>query len=168
MFLTFIIVSIFVGTMFIAACKDAITMTIPNWISLILIAGFVIVQPFVFEGWGVLGEHVLIGLTFFLVGFAMFAFGWLGGGDAKLMAATALWWQWPDAILYILYTTLIGAALAMLLLLSRRFFLINIIISQIPFAMFKEEKNMPYGLALAAGALLTLPNSAIFLHTLGL
>jgi len=144
MFLTFIIVCIFVGTMLIAACKDATTMTIPNWISLVLIAGFVVVQPFVFEGWDVLGEHALIGLTFFLAGFSMFAFGWLGGGDAKLMAATALWWQWPDTIVYILYTTLVGAGLAILLLLSRKFLPINLITSQIPFAMFKEDKNMPY------------------------
>jgi len=166
--LTFIIVSIFAATMLAAAYNDATTMKIPNWISLALIAGFFIVQPFVFQGWEVFGTHLLVGSVFFLAGFAMFAFGWLGGGDAKLMAATALWWQWSDVFLYISYTTLIGAALGIILIFSKKIFLLRMLTLQIPLAMFKEEKNMPYGLALAAGALLTLPNSYIFLASLGL
>lgn len=168
MLLTFIIVCIFAGTMLAAACKDAATMKIPNWISLALIAGFVVVQPFLFQGWDILATHLMVGGVFFLTGFAMFAFGWLGGGDAKLMAATALWWQWPDAITYISFTTLIGAALGIVLLIRSKFLPIRILTSQIPLAMFKEERNMPYGLALAAGALLTLPKSHIFLASLGL
>ena len=167
MLLTFIIVCMFAGTMLVAAYKDATTMTIPNWVSLVLIACFFIVQPFVFQGWDILGTHVLVGFTFFLAGFAMFAFGWLGGGDAKLMAATALWWQWPDVVTYILYTTFTGAALAILLLLSRKFLPMGLISAHIPLAMLKEEKNMPYGIALATGALLTLPKSAIFLKAVG-
>jgi len=103
MLLTFIIVCIFAGTMLAAACKDAATMKIPNWISLALIAGFVVVQPS--------------------------------------------------------FTTLIGAALGIVLIIRSKFLPIRILTSQIPLAMFKEEKNMPYGLALAAGALLTLPKS---------
>jgi len=167
MLLPFIIVVIFAAVMLIAAYNDATTMKIPNWISLALIAGFVVIQPFVFQGWSVLGAHMIVGGVFFLAGFAMFALGWLGGGDAKMMASTALWWQWPDVIMYISYTTLVGAALAILLLFGRKILPVSILISQIPLAMFKEEKNMPYGLALAAGALLTLPKSEIFLKAVG-
>ena len=167
MLLTFIIVMIFAAPMLLAAFKDATTMTIPNWISLAMIAGFVIVQPFVFQGWSNLGTHFLVGLTFFAAGFAMFAFGWLGGGDAKLMAATALWWEWSDSVMYISYTTLTGAALGLLLLFGRKFLPASILTSETPLAKLKEEKNMPYGIALAAGALLTLPQSAIFLQAVG-
>lgn len=167
MLITFIIFAIFAVTMMAAAYNDATTMKIPNWISLALIVGFCLIQPFIFQDWSVLGSHFTVSAVFFLFGFAMFAFGWLGGGDAKLMAATALWWQWPDAVMYISYTTLIGAALGILLLISRKFLPARILTSQIPLAMFKEEKNMPYGIALAAGALLTLPQSAIFLQAVG-
>ena len=168
MVLSFLVCAIFIATMLAAAYNDATTMKIPNWISLALIAGFVVLQPFLFQGWDILATHLMVGGVFFLTGFAMFAFGWLGGGDAKLMAATALWWQWPDAITYISFTTLIGAALGIVLIIRSKFLPIRILTSQIPLAMFKEEKNMPYGLALAAGALLTLPKSHIFLASLGL
>ncbi len=167
MLITFMIFAIFAVTMIAAAYNDATTMKIPNWISLALIVGFCLVQPFIFQSWAVLGTHFTVSGLFFLVGFAMFAFGWLGGGDAKLMAATALWWQWSDAAMYISYTTLTGAALAILLLLGRKFLPVSIFTSQIPLAMFKEEKNMPYGIALAAGALMTLPQSAIFTQAVG-
>ena len=35
--------------------------------------------------------HVAAGAAVLAVTFALFAFGWIGGGDAKLAAATALW-----------------------------------------------------------------------------
>lgn len=168
MILAFIIVVIFASAMFMAAFKDATTMTIPNWISLFLIAGFFVVIPFVWPGWADFGTHLLVGLTFFAAGFAMFAFGWLGGGDAKLMAATGLWWQWLDAASYVLTTTLIGAALAFGLIIGRKFIPVRVLTAPWAYKMFKDETKMPYGLALAAGALLTLPQSQIFLRANGL
>ncbi len=168
MFLAFIIVVIFASAMFIAAFKDATTMTIPNWISLALTASFFVVIPFVWPGWPDFGTHILVGLAFFLGGFAMFAFGWLGGGDAKLMAATGLWWQWADATVYVLNTTLIGAAIALGLIIGRKFIPVRILTAPWAYKMFKDEKKMPYGLALAAGALITLPQSQIFLTAVGL
>ena len=162
MLLTFIIVMIFAGTMLTAAAKDATSMTIPNWISLAVIAGFFIVIPFVWQGLDTFITHLLVGLSFFSVGFAMFAFGWLGGGDAKLMAATALWWQWDEAVIYIFYTTMLGGALAILLVFGRRFIPSSVLTADWAHHLFKDEKKMPYGLALAGGALLTLPQSAIF------
>lgn len=168
MLMTLIIVLIFAGTMLTAAAKDATSMTIPNWISLAVIAGFVIVTPFVWAGWDVFSTHLLVGLAFFAAGFAMFAFGWLGGGDAKLMAATALWWQWDDAIIYIFYTTMLGGVLALLLVFGRKFIPTKVLTAQWAHHLFRDEKKMPYGLALAGGALLTLPKSDIFLRSLGL
>ncbi len=168
MIIAFFLFLIFSICMAMAAYKDATTMTIPNWISLAVIAGFCLTIPFVWQGFPILGEHLLVGTAFFAAGFAFFAFGWLGGGDAKLMAATALWWQWPDAVYYIFYTTLIGAALAIFLLVGRKFIPVSVLTSSWAYQMFKDEKKMPYGLALAAGALLTLPQSAIFKAAWGL
>ncbi len=167
MLLTFFIVMVFAGTMLTAAAKDATSMTIPNWISLAVIAGFIIVTPFIWDSWSVLSQHLLVGLTFFAVGFAMFAFGWLGGGDAKLMAATALWWQWDDAALYVIYTTFLGGVLALLLVFGRKYIPERLLTAQWAHHLFRDEKKMPYGLALAGGALLTLPKSDIFLRSVG-
>jgi len=168
MIIAFFLFLIFSAFMAMAAYKDATTMKIPNWISLAMVAGFFVITPFVWQGFQVFGEHLLVGLAFFVAGFAMFAFGWLGGGDAKLMAATALWWQWSDATTYIVYTTLIGAALGLFLLLGRKFMPVSVMTAPWAYHLFKEEKNMPYGLALAGGAMLTLPNSAIFKAAWGL
>jgi len=164
MLLTFIIVMIFAGTMLTAAAKDATSMTIPNWISLAVIAGFFIVAPFVWQGLDIFITHLLVGLSFFAAGFVMFALGWLGGGDAKLMAATGLWWQWDEAVIYIFYTTMLGGALALLLVFGRKFIPTRVLTADWAYHLFKDEKKMPYGLALAGGALMTLPQSKIFLR----
>ena len=168
MLLAFLIVAIFVSTMLLVAYKDATSMTIPNWISLALLAGFFLITPFVWQGLEVFGTHLLVGFAFFAAGFAMFAFGWLGGGDAKLMAATGIWWLWDDAFLYVSYTTIAGGILALFLLLGRKYIPVRVLTSRFAQQMLKDEKKMPYGIALAVGALLTLPQSAIFKAALGL
>jgi len=85
----------------------------------------------------------------------MFAFGWLGGGDAKLMAATSFWWTFGDLAMYIGYTTLAGGALALFILMGRRYIPVRVMTAPWMHTMFKDQKKMPYGLALAFGALVT-------------
>ena len=166
---------IFAAGMFTAAIRDAVTMTIPNWVSLLVFAGFLVTIPFMWQGWAaessawaILGEHFAVGGTVFAVGFAMFAFGWLGGGDAKLMAATAFWWQWQDLLLYIAYTTFAGGVLALLIIFGRKYIPAQVLGTTWLHRLIKDEKNMPYGLALAFGALVTLPQSAIFMTAAGI
>ncbi|WP_409432514.1 prepilin peptidase [Litorimonas sp. RW-G-Af-16] len=166
MFPALILFLVFVACMLVAAFKDATTFTIPNWISLAIIAAFIAVVPFTWQGVGVLGEHVLVGLAFFAAGFTMFALGWLGGGDAKMMAATALWWTWPDAVTYIFSTTVVGLGLAVVIILGRNFIPVRVLTSPWTHKIFKEEKNMPYGIALAAGGVITLLQSDIYMQAL--
>ncbi len=166
--LAFAILIVFSIGMFTAAFQDARTMTIPNWVSLMILASFFLIVPFVWQGWGIFGEHLLVGVTVFLVSFAMFAVGGLGGGDAKLMAATAFWWQWPDLLLYVVYTTLAGGIIALFILFGRKYVPARVLTSPWVYKLIKDEKNMPYGLALAFGALATLPQSQIFLAALGI
>jgi len=162
MVLSFLILAVFTATMLTAALKDASTMTIPNWVSLVLLAAFFVATPFVWQGFSHFGEHLLVGVTVFLLGFAMFAAGWLGGGDAKLMAATSFWWTWPDLLMYGIYTTLAGGVLAVFILIGRKYVPVKIMTMPWMHRMFKDETKMPYGLALAFGALVTLPQSEIF------
>jgi len=69
----------------------------------------------------------------------MFAFGWLGGGDAKLMAATALWWQWDEAVIYLIYTTMLGGALALILVFGRKFIPTRVLTAPWAYHLFREE-----------------------------
>jgi len=154
--------ALFFFAMMYAAYKDLTTMTIPNWISVLILFAFFACVPFTWQGLPVLGEHVLVGLSVFLFGFGLFAAGWLGGGDAKMMAATAFWFQWTDLMTYVVYTALAGGVLAALILISRK--LVPSYALGAPWLnkLVKEETNMPYGVALAIGGILTLVNSKIF------
>jgi len=85
----------------------------------------------------------------------MFAFGWIGGGDAKLMAAASLWLGLRGIAPFALYTALAGGALALLLVAMRSAWLR-------PFAdagpawtrrLATPGESAPYGVAIAVGAL---------------
>src|SRR3954451_24241235 len=82
---------VFPGLMAYAAASDLLTMTIPNRRSLALVAAFALFAV----ASGVSAEamllHLAAGAVVLAGTFAMFAFGWIGGGDAKLAAVTALW-----------------------------------------------------------------------------
>ena len=66
-------------------------MTVPNRLVLVLTAGFFILAPMVGLGWADIGLHVALAALALLVTFGLFSKGWIGGGDAKLFAATCLW-----------------------------------------------------------------------------
>jgi len=58
MLLSFIIVMVFAATMLVASYKDATTMKIPNWVSLVLLGVFFLITPFVWQSWEVFGTHL--------------------------------------------------------------------------------------------------------------
>ncbi len=162
MSIAFVMFAVFIFGMLYTAYKDATTMTIPNWVSLMILLAFFAVTPFVWQGWEVFGVHLLVGCSVFLFGFAVFAFGWLGGGDAKLMAATAFWWQWTDLLQYVILTTLAGGFIAIFILSGRKFVPASVLYSDWLHKLIKDETRMPYGLALSFGGIVTLLNSQIF------
>ena len=159
---------LFATPQLVAALNDANAMKIPNRIPLIVLGAYFLMVPFTWAGFPIFFEHLAVGLTLFAVGFAMFAFGWMGGGDAKLLAATAFWFTWPDAFAYMVYTALFGGALTLFIMLGRSYIPVRVMTSQWAQTMFKDETKIPYGLALAAGAIAVLPTSQIFKTALGL
>jgi len=150
-----------------AALNDANAMKIPNRIPLIAFFSFFLILPFTWAGVPVLLEHLAVCAVVFAIGFAMFAFGWMGGGDSKLMAGTAIWFTWSDVLLYIVYTSLFGFALTIILVVFRAYIPIRILTTPWAQMMLRDEKKIPYGLALAAGAICALPASRVFLTTMG-
>ncbi|MGJ8558891.1 MAG: A24 family peptidase [Litorimonas sp.] len=156
-----VVTLVFAAPLLMAAYTDFWSMKIPNLVSLAMAAGFLLTLPLTWQGLPVFGEHLMMGTIFFLAGFAMFAFGWLGGGDAKLMAAISLWFGWGDAIPFILATTLFGAALGILLMFGGQIMPVRIRTSALGMRLFQGGKDMPYGLALAAGAFYVWPSSQI-------
>src|SRR3984893_13360236 len=92
-------------------------MTISNRVSLILVGGFFVMAAV--TGMNVTDAlwHVAAAAIVLVVAFGFFARGWIGGGDAKLAAATALWLGFDHLMPYLLYASLLGGALTVGLIL---------------------------------------------------
>ena len=151
---------IFPAMMAFAAFSDLFTMTISNRISLILVAGF-FGLAFVsgMSPHDVL-SHVGAAFTVLAVTFVFFARGWIGGGDAKLAAATALWLGFDHLIPYLLYASLFGGALT-LAMIRFRLMPLPAMLAQQEWVkrLHRLDGGVPYGIALAAAALLVYPDT---------
>jgi prepilin peptidase CpaA len=151
----------FPALMAFAAASDLFTMTISNRVSLALAAGF-LVLAFV-SGMSVpdILMHLAAGATVLVVAFACFAFGWVGGGDAKVAAGAALWLGFAHLLNYLLYASLFGGALTLGLLQFRQWPLPYALAGQ-PWLLklHAKETGIPYGIALAVGALAIYPETA--------
>jgi prepilin peptidase CpaA len=154
----------FPGLMAFAAVSDLLTMTIPNRVSLLLIAGFFIMAILVKMPLPDIGMHILSGLLVLIVTFGMFAMGWMGGGDAKLAAATGLWLGFGFTLLeYLLVASMLGGGLTLLILNARGYLLPNFMAKVGWIARLHDQKTgIPYGIALAAAALLVYPSSGLW------
>src|SRR3981081_4481911 len=97
---------LFPGVMAFAAASDLFTMTISNRVSLALAAGFVALALLSGMGFYDILSHVGAGAAVLVVAFACFAMGWVGGGDAKVAAAAALWFRFCDLLQYVGYVSL--------------------------------------------------------------
>lgn len=117
--LQFLILVIFPAALILAAVNDLATMTISNWISLALIVTFPVLAFAIGLSLEQIGWHFAAGGLVLVGGFTLFAFNLIGGGDAKLLAAAALWLGWDDLYTLLFYTALMGGPLCVLLVMYR-------------------------------------------------
>lgn len=160
----------FPALVLVAAAKDATSFTIPNWVSLALAVLFPAAAFAAGMPPAAIGLHVGIGVAALVIGMVMFALRWLGGGDAKLIAAVALWLGWPALMTFLLAVALAGGALAVLLLVMRQSAL-RVYVLRGPSWMVRltePGEGVPYGVAIAAGVLAALPLSPFAVGTWGL
>lgn len=142
------------------AAMDLLTMTIPNRISLLLVAAFVVVAPVAGLSTQDILIHLGVGALMLVAGFALFAFGGFGGGDAKLLAAASLWIGFHELGPFVMAVTLFGGVLAVAIILYRQ-------LPPLPLPEWAERlkepgTGIPYGIAIMAGALAVYPNTVWF------
>jgi prepilin peptidase CpaA len=108
---------------------------------------------------------VAVAALVFAVTFVFFALGWIGGGDAKLAAVTALWFEPQQALLYFIYASLLGGLLT-LAVLQLRSRLLPAALYRLPWiTQLREQRGgVPYGAAMAPAALLVFPETAWVAH----
>jgi prepilin peptidase CpaA len=151
---------LFPALMAFAAISDLFTMTISNRVSLALAAGFLVLAPLSGMGPYDIASHVGAGACVLAVAFACFAMGWIGGGDAKVAAAAALWFGFDHLLNYLLYASLFGGALTLLLLQFRQWPLPYSLAGQAwLLKLHAKDSGIPYGIALAIGALMIYPET---------
>ena len=157
------ILLIFPIAMLYAAVMDLLTMTIPNRISLALVVGFFAAAVLGGMGWREIAEHAGIGFAVLVVAIMMFSQGWIGGGDAKLLAAGSLWFGIAHVFDYVVLVTLFGGLLT-LVIVSYRSFIPPVLIAGRDWAerLHDKQHGVPYGIALAAAGLWIYPNSQVF------
>jgi prepilin peptidase CpaA len=151
---------LFPALMAFAASSDLLTMTISNRVSLILMGGFFALAFAGGMGMAEILSHMGAACVVLLVAFGFFTRGWIGGGDAKLAATTALWLGFDHLFPYLVYAALLGGALTLALIQFR--------LSPLAAALARQEwlerlhrkdAGVPYGIALAAAALAVYPET---------
>ncbi|HWY61013.1 MAG TPA: prepilin peptidase [Rhizomicrobium sp.] len=146
-----------------AAGWDLASFTIPNFLQTLLIASFAAFAVAAHLGASDITSHLLAGFVGLLVGFTLFALGYIGGGDAKLFAAVVLWLGLKDLMPYTLVATVLGGVLTLSLLALRSLPLPAPLARQAwLLRLHNSESGIPYGVALAAGVFVILPGTEIF------
>ena len=157
------VLTVFPAAVAFAGAMDLFTMTIPNRISLVLIAAFAALAPLAGLGIWDIASHIGAGLLVLAIGVLLFIPGWIGGGDAKLAAGVALWLGFDNLFPYLLCASFAGGLLAVIFSTFREMPLPRFAVAEAwAVRLHSRECGIPYGVALAAGALLVYPQTAWF------
>jgi prepilin peptidase CpaA len=158
--LHYVLLTLFPAALAYAAISDLLTFTIPNRLVLAIVLLFAVLAPFAGIGWSDAALHVAAGGGILVLGFACFAMGWIGGGDAKLAAAIALFLGVENALMFVAIASIFGGALTFALLAFRQV--------PVPAPMNRQPwiqrlhsaaTGVPYGIALAGAAAWIYPHS---------
>lgn len=148
----------------LASATDFLEMTIPNWIPALLIIAFLLISPFVGLTFADVAWHFAAALVVFAACFALFAINVMGGGDAKLLTAVALWYGFNTSLFqFLAYTGYLGGLLTvMIILLRANWEKLAAVGIKLPQTLMVANK-IPYAIAIGAAGLLTYPNAPLVL-----
>ncbi len=148
-----------------AATSDALTLRIPNWLTLLTAILFFPMALLTGMPLSEFGLHLISGIGLFCAGFLFFQLGAFGGGDAKLMAAAGLWFGTSQTLPFLFMTAMAGGILAILVGLWSIITIYWEIEGDGTFTenfgkqMRSLKPNVPYGLAFAIGGIIAFKDS---------
>ena len=150
--------SVFPAAMVLAACCDFFSMTISNKLTAGFAAAFIVVAIWCGIDLNTILMHLSAGVVMLALGFVLFACGWIGGGDAKFFAATAMWLGWTPLFEYALVASLWGGLLTFGLVFVRGWPLPERLEAESwAVRLHGSKQGIPYGIALAAAGLVVYP-----------
>lgn len=157
----------FVVAVVYAAVSDLLKMKIPNMLCLGLAILFIPAAWLTDMSAAAIGYSLGVAVAVFAVCFLLFALNIMGGGDAKLLTALALWFGLtPSLLVFLVNVAFSGGLLTLLILIIR--WKAHLVTSRgiwLPSSL-TTAKKIPYGIAIAAGALLAMPQASIFVSVL--
>ncbi len=153
--------------MIYAGLMDLVTLRIRNMLVVGIGCAWLVLAPLAGFSLSELGASAAVGGFVLVVTFTFFALGWIGGGDAKLAAVTALWFQPQEALIYFAYASVLGGILT-LVIVQLRTTAIPMIFYRVPWIaqLHDSRTGVPYGAAMAPAALLVFPDTAWVMHAL--
>lgn len=162
-FIQSLLMAAYIGLVAYGAWSDARELRIPNWVSLALLALFFPMALVSGMALDALALHLGVGLAMLVFGFVLFALGLFGGGDAKLLSACALWVGWPQAVWFMVAVILVGGVLSLFVIGLRKGlgFWPDWLVASAK-GLFEPNKAVPYGIAIAAGAIAVTPRMDVF------
>jgi prepilin peptidase CpaA len=146
-----------------AGIGDCLTYRIPNWLTGMI--GVMFFPTALFAGMPIaeIGWHMLAAAIVLVVCFSLFCFGMFGGGDAKLLTVAGLWIGLSPLLLFAILVALFGGILA---LVMKLWWVLKLQIDQAgvePLSKrVKASIQLPYGIAIAAGAVIAFADSWIY------
>jgi prepilin peptidase CpaA len=155
-----IILLLFPLAMFYAAASDMFSMTISNKVSLVLVAGFIVLSWAIGMDLQAIAWHWALAAVVLVCGIGFFAIGLMGGGDVKLAAATSLWLGWEHTLPYLVMASFMGGVLTILIILARAWSLpVYLLKIQWIARLHDKDKGVPYGIALGPAAVMVYPDT---------
>ncbi|MEX2648229.1 MAG: prepilin peptidase [Alphaproteobacteria bacterium] len=158
---------VFPAVLIVAAVTDVISFTIPNALSIVLAGAFLVLAPIAGLSLNETLFHALAGLATLGLGFGLFLLNVVGGGDVKLLAATAVWTGWPHLGPFLLAVALAGGLVAAALIVARR------VARRAPVdpttrwgRLMSPKEGVPYGVAIAIAGIVVAPRLPIAAHVL--
>lgn len=162
-----VLVYIFPTALIIAAVSDIAKFEIPDWVSIALVVVYPIVALLGDVAWADIGLHAAAGILVFIGGAVLFYFRAFGGGDVKLLAASAVWVGWQDLLVFILVVALAGGLVTLLLLVLRLMYRgirkisgssDEIVATSWYTRLLSPERGVPYGVAIGLAGFLLFSN----------
>jgi prepilin peptidase CpaA len=151
---------VFAFTMIYACVSDLTTNKIRNGLVLIFLLAYAVLAPLTGFTASEIGWSAALAAGVLVVAFIFFAFGWMGGGDAKLIAVTALWFGTAHTPTYLVYTALLGGLFTLAILQFRTLTLPLFLQNKSWIArLHVRGSGVPYGVAMALAALIVFPET---------
>jgi prepilin peptidase CpaA len=134
-----------------AGAVDIVTRSIPNSIALLLAACFSVFAAGAGLSAPQLFAHAVCAFAVLAGGFLLYSQSLIGGGDAKLLASLALWCGSENILQLLAWVSLAGGGLSLAWLFAH--------LVQVRLGLASASPPaVPYGAAIAAGALIVLPD----------